>query len=217
MLDRAIFFAAVRARPFGGRLKRFQVEGLNVLLEAARRRGVDDPRRLAYVLATVHHETAATMQPIREIGRGRGKSYGAADPETGKAYYGRGYVQLTWKANYRRLGDRLGLDLVADPDRALAPGVAAAILFEGMTHGLFTGRRLDDFFDAGRADWVGARRIVNGTDRAAAIADLARAYHAALVAACARRDPRPPRRRRASLARRMLGALASPFSKRSDA
>ncbi len=183
MFDRAIFFAAARRRPFANRLKQFQVDGLNALLDEAARRGLVDPRQLAYVLATAHHETAATMQPIREIGRGAGRAYGARDPQTGKVYYGRGYVQLTWRENYRRLGDLLGVDLVADPDRALEPRLAAAILFEGMTRGLFTGRALGEFFTASRCDWRGARRIVNGTDRAEAIAELARSYHTALDAA----------------------------------
>lgn len=185
MLDRAIFFSHVRASCFGGRLKPHQVEGLDALLDAAAQRNLADRRQLAYVLATAHHETAATLQPIREIGRGAGRAYGARDPQTGKIYYGRGYVQLTWRENYRRLGELAGVDLVADPDRALEPGLAATILFEGMTRGLFTGRRLEEFFAEKRCDWRGARRIVNGTDRADAIADLARAYHAALEAAAA--------------------------------
>lgn len=181
-IDRTRFFATVRARPFGGRLRRGQVQGLEWLLDAGEARGVVDERQLAYVLGTAFHETAATMRPIREIGCGRGRAYGKRDPQTGKTYYGRGYVQITWKANYARLGERLGVDLVAEPDRALEPGIAAAILYEGMTQGLFTGRRLAEFFDGARADWEGARRIVNGTDRAGLVADHARAFHAALVA-----------------------------------
>ncbi|MBL8590640.1 MAG: hypothetical protein JNK46_19045 [Methylobacteriaceae bacterium] len=214
MIDRAIFFASVRARPFGGRLRRFQVEGLERLLAEAERRRLADLRALAYVLATAHHETAATMQPIREIGRGRGRPYGEPDPQTGKAYYGRGYVQITWKVNYRRLGERLGVDLVAAPDRALEPGLAAAILFEGMQHGLFTGRALGEFFAAGRADWAGARRIVNGTDRADRIADLARAYCAALEAA-SRPATAPPARAGAiaAAARRFFAALGALFNR----
>jgi hypothetical protein len=58
--------------------------------------------------------------------------------------------------------------------------VAVAILFTGMEKGLFTGRKLIDYFTAGRADWRNARRIVNGLDRAADIAGYGRAFHRAL-------------------------------------
>lgn len=58
--------------------------------------------QISYVLATVRHETAGTYLPIAEYGKGEGKPYGNPDPLTGKIYYGRGYVQLTWKENYER-------------------------------------------------------------------------------------------------------------------
>jgi predicted chitinase len=213
MFDRATFFATARRRPFANRLQQFQVDGLNALLDEAARRGLAEPRQLAYVLATAHHETAATLQPIREIGRGAGRAYGRRDEETGKVYYGRGYVQLTWRENYRRLGELLGVDLVADPDRALEPRLAAAILFEGMTRGLFTGRALGEFFTDRKTDWRGARRIVNGTDRAEAIADLARAYHAALQAAAAPAGAKSPAPLNSS-PRGLFGRLADFFRKR---
>lgn len=182
-MDRAIFFASVRARLFGGALTQPQTDGLNLILDECAARGVVDRRCVAYVLATAYHETGRRMQPVREIGRGRGRAYGAPDPRTGHVYDGRGYVQITWKANYQRLGARLGLDLVADPDRALDPTIAAAILVLGMKEGLFTGHALSDVFRADKADWIGARRIVNGLDRAAEIAAYARAFDAALHAA----------------------------------
>lgn len=183
MFDRAKFFAGVRARPFANSLKQFQVDGLNALLDEAERRRMTDARPVAYILATSHHETAATLQPIREIGKGAGRAYGKPDPKTGKVYYGRGYVQLTWIANYRTMGDLLGVDLVNNPDLALDQKIAAQILFEGMIRGSFTGRKLGDYFTPTLTNWTGARRIINGTDRAAHIADLARAYHDALRAA----------------------------------
>lgn len=182
-MNDAMFFATLRARLFGGALTQAQVDGTNAILTEARTRGLIDPRQLAYVLATAYHETGRAMRPVREIGKGKGRAYGLPDPATGQTYYGRGYVQITWKANYERLGRRLGVDLVAAPDRALEPGIAAAILIVGMREGLFTGKSLDDCFAAGRSDWTGARRIVNGLDRADEIAAHARAFHAALIAA----------------------------------
>jgi len=63
-INRAAFFAAVRASLFGGRISQSQVEGLDALLDAA---PADMPlEHLAYCLATAFHETAKTMQPVVE-------------------------------------------------------------------------------------------------------------------------------------------------------
>lgn len=178
-IDRDKFFPAVRAELFNGRLTEAQFQGLNYLLRAA------DPemdrRSLAYVLATAQHETAHTMQPIEEYGRGAGRPYGEIDPETGHAYFGRGYVQITWRFNYFKMGELLKLDLVHTPELALDPAVAARILFIGMERGSFTGRKLDDCFNRTKSDFLNARRIVNGMDRAEWIAGMARKYHAAMT------------------------------------
>lgn len=130
-------------------------------------------RWLAYILATVEHETARSFAPVEEVGHGLGKAYGPV-------YYGRGYCQLTWEVNYARFGKLLGLDLVQHPELALEPGAAATILFRGMTEGLYTGRKLGDYIAGAKCDYLDARHIVNGTDRAAHIADLARDYSFAL-------------------------------------
>jgi len=41
--------------------------------------------------------------------------------KNGMAYFGRGLIQLTGKANYQKYGDLIGVDLVADGDKALEP------------------------------------------------------------------------------------------------
>lgn len=191
MIDRKRFFDNVRSR-FGA-LSQAQVDGYNAILDVWEARGLTDLRWLAYILATAWHETAFTMQPVREYGRGNGRPYGVRDAATGQTYYGRGYVQITWKANYEKLGRRLGLDLVSNPDRALDPTIAARILVIGMQEGMFTGRRLSDYFAGGAAAWVTARRIVNGLDKADAIAGYARKYHDALTAAEVAVAPAPVR------------------------
>jgi hypothetical protein len=129
------------------------------------------------------------MQPVREIGEGRGKAYGVADPATGKVYYGRGLVQLTWKANYQKFGPLCGVDLVGDPDLALGLSVSVAILFEGMLAGLFTGKKVADYFTATTTDWVGARRIINGEDQARTIAGFAELFDKALLPAMEEKAP----------------------------
>jgi putative chitinase len=187
--DRKTFFDAIRSTVFLG-LTAAQVAGCEALLAEAERRQINDLRFVAYMLATAFWETGRTMQPVREIGQGRGKAYGVMDPTTHQVYYGRGLVQLTWKANYAKMAAVCGVDLVADPDRALQLDVAVTILFEGMLRGLFTGKKLSDAFNADLTDWVGARRIINGTDQAHTIAVFAQQFSTALRTA-ARDTPAP--------------------------
>jgi putative chitinase len=190
-LDRAAFFARVRASVlFGGHLTQSQVDGFGALLDAAPSDMAAEP--LAYVLATAYHETARTLQPIEEIGRGKGKSYGIPDPATGQAYFGRGYVQLTWRTGYAKAEKELGRPFVNRPDLALQPDLAAAILYRGMAEGWFTGKKLADYFGHGKADPVGARRIVNGTDKAAQIASYYKVFLSALQAGGHRAKPAAP-------------------------
>lgn len=178
------FFKQVRSRLFGGSMTQGQVTGCQTILTAWRDllpKG--ELRWLAYILATAKWETAHTMQPVAEVGRGKGRKYGQPDPETGEVYYGRGHVQLTWRKNYEKAGDKLGVDLVRNPDDALRPDLSAKILVLGMVEGWFTGRTLAEFLGPDRNDWKGARRIVNGTDRAAEIAAIGRTLHDCLLAA----------------------------------
>lgn len=125
----------------------------------------------AYVLATAYHETAHTMKPVREYG---GETYLKK-----KAYYpyvGMGYVQLTWLANYQKASKKLGVDFVKNPRLLLKAEYAAPILVIGSRDGWFTGKKLSDYITVSRSDFTGARRIINGTDRAKAIAELAIGY-----------------------------------------
>ena len=78
------------------------------------------------------------------------------------------------------MGDHLGIDLVSNPDRALEVDIAAEILVYGMLHGMFTGKGLSSYINSLRKDYVNARRIVNGTDRASRIAGFAESLEKAL-------------------------------------
>jgi putative chitinase len=133
----------------------------------------------AYVLATARWETAHTMEPVREAywlsesWRRRNLRY--------YPWYGRGFVQLTWERNYRHAGDKLGRDFITDPDAVMEPEASAEILVMGMREGWFTGKRLDQYITLSKSNFRGARRIVNGTDKAAAIAELAVEYDRALL------------------------------------
>lgn len=169
-IDRTVFYNSVRGSLFGGSFNDKQFDGMQAILDAWEHHELNDIRWLAYMMATAYHETAITMQPIEEYGRGRGREYGRPDPTTGKAYYGRGFVQLTWADNYRRMGQVLNLPLLEHPELALQMPIAVSILFHGMINGSFTGKGLKDYFSITADDPVNARRIVNGTDKATIIA-----------------------------------------------
>lgn len=184
-MNRVFFYNRVRNKIFGGKLTQGQVDNMERILNEWERRGLTDLRWLAYMLATVYWETAHTMKPIKEYG---GQSY--LRKKKYWPYYGRGYVQLTWIYNYDKMGKLLGIDLVHNPDLAMKPEVAIWILFEGMLRaetgvGDFTNHSLEMYFNDKKTDWVGARRIINGTDRAREIAEIAKTFHKCLKDAIA--------------------------------
>ena len=200
-VDRKAFFDRVRISLFAGKWLSGRVEGMNHLLDAwEARHARKDIRWLAYALATAYHETAFTMQPITEQGGAAyltclydpqssnpkraalARANGNIHPGDGVSYCGRGYVQLTWANNYRRIGGLIDVDLLSHPERTLEPDIAARILYEGMIGGWFSGVGLERYFNAKSTDWKNARRIINGLDRADQIAGYAKAFLAALPA-----------------------------------
>nr|WP_273728229.1 hypothetical protein [Brucella gallinifaecis] len=94
---------------------------------------------------------------------------------------GRGYVQITWKVNYEKAGKVLGVDFLAKPELLLKAEYAAPIIIADMVEGWFTGKKLSDYITLQKSDFKGARRIVNGTDKADLIAGYAREYDKALL------------------------------------
>jgi predicted chitinase len=179
MLNRNKFYDSIRESLFK-KILPTQLEGMEAILNEWEKRGLEDIRQLAYMLATTYHETAFSMQPVKEWGRGRGRKYGVPDKQTGHIYYGRGFVQLTWKYNYDLLGKRLNINLVLNPDLALELPISTGILFEGMISGIFTNRKLSDYINKNKCDYVNARRIINGTDKAELIAKYALKFENAL-------------------------------------
>lgn len=165
-----------------GPLKQSQVDGLETLLQCIEQdQDVTDVRWAAYMMATVKHECADTWQPIEEYGKGKGRPYGnpvtvsASDgSQCSNTYYGRGYVQLTWKDNYQAMDGALNLgdELLVHPDMALDPGTAYAIMSYGMRHGTFTGKKLGNYINDEACDYRNARRIINGLDQC----DLIKGY-----------------------------------------
>jgi putative chitinase len=192
--DRKIYFDAVKQKPFSGKLSQHQVDGQNLLLAAWENQPAsDDLRHFAYMLATTFHETAATMQPIEEFGKGSGHKYGKVDPETKQTYYGRGYVQLTWRDNYARATAKLHLtgadDLEWYASRALDSSIAWQVMSQGMMEGWFTGKSLPQYFDADTNNPTGARAIINPDKLGKQVAGYHGNFLAALQAAAIEADP----------------------------
>lgn len=134
----------------------------------------------AYALATAIWETAHTMRPVVEA-YWKSEGWRAANLRY-YPWHGRGYVQLTWERNYKKAARKLGVPLDKDPALALRPDIAVRVLVTGMREGWFTGKKLSDYITLTHSDFINARRIVNGTDKAASIAKLARQYDKALLA-----------------------------------
>ena len=168
---------------------------------------LNDHRMLAYILASVWHETGRRMHPVREaFGKSDAATIRALDrccrgrkgfayywyivKETGKAYFGRGHIQLTWDYNYKKADSLLGwskedeTSIYWNPDLALDSDRSAEITFDGMMYGWYRpGYCLPKFFKENRApNWNGARDIVNADYRknGALIGGYAKAFNAVL-------------------------------------
>jgi predicted chitinase len=199
-INRDFFFDHVRESLFKGSLHQSQLDGLLAILDKwEAESSKDDDRWLAYMLATTHHETGRAMQPVRE-------TFAATDDEAikrlerawaagklpwvttpywrrdadGKSWLGRGFVQLTHRANYKKVGSAISVDLMTDPDRAMEVDTALKVMCVGMRNGLFTSAKLSDFFNASKENWVQARKIINGLESADLVAGYARTYYAAI-------------------------------------
>jgi len=187
LFDEAAFFASMRgSKALGPTLSTEEVEGCQAILTACRKAGWG-MAWTAYALATAYHETAGTMRPIREYGRGKGRRYGRPGKH-GQVAYGRGYVQLTWDTNYEKADRMLGLGgrLTANYELALDPGIAADIMTRGMAEGWFTARKLADTLPvhgpATMEQFRLSRPIINGRDKDALIARHAMEFQRALAA-----------------------------------
>jgi len=137
------------------------------------------------------------MQPVRETNANSdaqaksrletawkaGKLKSVKTPYWRDGFFGRGFIQITHEDNYKRLGDRLDIDLVNNPSKALDPLISARIAVVGMAEGLFTGKKLSDYFNAKVDDPEGSRAIVNGTDKAKLIAGYHKNFLDAIDAA----------------------------------
>lgn len=150
-----------------------------------------DIKKIAYMLATAELETGHTFNPVEEANwlswKVRKKYFeDMYDPVLGKnekrrkmaltnentkqgdgvKYFGRGFVQITWKKNYRKMGEKFGVDLVISPEKAAEHDIAIKIMIYGCEEGKFSGVSLGDYINSKKTDYYNARRVINGTDRA---------------------------------------------------
>lgn len=173
------------------------VRNMSLILQECNVQAITDKSQIAYVLATAHWESGMGKAMIEsdggnpnsfdkyEPGTKRGKALGNTQPGDGRKYRGRGFVQLTGRGHYTRYTRILAargeaVNLVDNPDQATIPRIAVIVLVHGMKHGTLTGKRLAQFGKDPHYDFVNARTIVNGHDRAVTIAAIARAYCAAM-------------------------------------
>lgn len=191
-INRAVFFDGIRGSPLPKKLSAATVQGITAILDEWERRKLIDLRWLADMLATALGECGQNMLPVREGFKPtdasarayvKGRHYAYAKVVNGNVYYGRGLVQLTWDYNYKKQAQKTGIDFYNKPDLALIPENAAKIMFNGMIDGDFTGKKLSTYFNSKTTDWINARRIINGTDRASEIGGYAKQFYSDLVLA----------------------------------
>lgn len=171
------FFDGAKAK-IDSTLTQQQVEGLEALLTSFESDPAwNDLRHIAYAYATICIETAWTFHPIKEYGKdsyfkkydGRA-SLGNTQAGDGLRFKGRGFVQITGRRNYTKFG------ITDNPEAALEHSTAFKIMTVGMHKGVFTGKKLSDYINGSKCDYKGARRIINGQDRAGEIAGYARDF-----------------------------------------
>jgi hypothetical protein len=222
---------------------------LPLLLDAMTDKNLQDTGMILILLADIRCETT-TMDPIEEgiskfntaghrSAPTKGHKTGVFIPDgdpfalydrktgignnavgDGALYKGRGFIQITGKANYQHMTDKLHIDLVNSPDEALKPEVAAKIAAQYMkdreesfrkalaTNDLHFMRSLvngnaelhyDLFrstFNAGR-QFVGEQIVSEATASAAKAARLATAAAAAAARRAAHHHPPAAKRHKA--------------------
>lgn len=180
------FYVHLRAGLLGPQIETSEVTGCEAILKAME--GLPTSH-VAYAFATAYHETNATLLPVVE-------AYWLSEAWRKKnlryyPWHGRGLVQVTWEENYRKADRALKLNgtLLANPDRALEPAIAADIMRIGMVEGWFAGDKngrhtLARHLPAAVAtleQFKAARRIINGVDDDLLIARHAIQFQTALL------------------------------------
>ncbi len=195
-INRAFFFATIKKNisGFNKRLTQTQVDGMNYKLDIWEEKYSNfDDRFLAYAFATCCIETGWKMIPVQEIGGSAyfirrywdnvkiRKQLGNLSAQDAVNFSGKGDVQCTGRRNYKTISKLINVDLVSNPQKMLEPSISAWSMFEGMINGIYTTRKLSQYFNATTENWTGARAIINGKDRAKEIGDIAKEFYKAIA------------------------------------
>lgn len=84
------------------------------------------------------------------------KDLGNSEAGDGARFIGRGWLQITGRANYRDIGRKIGIDLEATPERAAEPAIALAAACA-----YWRSRPLNAVCDAGR--FLAATKLINSS------------------------------------------------------
>ena len=147
------------------------------LIQKAKDNGITDKNQAAYILGTAWHETAY-LQTLVEYGdysyfnylEGR-TDLGNTQAGDGYKFRGRGYVQLTGRANYQKFKNITGYDIINDPDILVRDeNISAFVAITGMKNGSFRGSKLSDYINSSTVNFYDARNIINSNhDKATTI------------------------------------------------
>jgi hypothetical protein len=116
---------------------------LPFVLAGLRARHLGDRAMVTMAIATIRAETEGFLPidegisafntrrkpfDLYEPGTQVATNLGNTQPGDGARFKGRGYIQLTGRDNYQRIGRQVGVDLVGQPQMANDPGIAGLIL-----------------------------------------------------------------------------------------
>lgn len=166
MINKENFCTKVIANLFNGSLSEKQQSGLCCIIDEWDKQDNSDIRQLAYVLATIYHETDRKMQPVQEAYylKDKAKIEAYLKSKSYYPYYGRDITHTTWVYNYQKVKDFTGIDVVTNPDLIGQMPLAAEVAITFMLKGWYTGKKLSDYFNDTKEDALNARRIINGLD-----------------------------------------------------
>ncbi len=178
-MNRKLFFDNIRKSIFNGKLSVPQASNIEIILDTWERLLKNaDYRWIANSLAQIYHETGSRMEPVREtfaksdsVVKSRlerawitGQLSWVKEPYWRDGWYGRGHIQVTHKENYRKMQTRTGYLFLEKPGLMLEPAISAEVAVIGMCEGLFTGKKLSDYFSESTDLPEDSRRIINGKD-----------------------------------------------------
>lgn len=142
---------------------------LSALNQAMQMFKINTPARQQAFIAQIAHESGSLLfnseiwqptpaQRSYEFPAAKARELGNLKQGDGYRYRGRGLIQLTGRANYRQVGQALGLDLENNPDLVLQPDVSAMV-----SAYFWYGRDLNRLADAGEFKRI--TRRINGGNR----------------------------------------------------